>query len=82
MGLFDLLGYSLSPREARAEVQGRSREAEAETMLLTIFSSMACLISLLSYATQSHPPGGDTSHSGLSLLHQSNQDSAHRLALT
>lgn len=43
--------------------------AEAEAMLLTMFSSMACLVSLLSYTTQSHLPGGDTSHSGLSLLH-------------
>lgn len=71
MGFLHLIGYSLPLREGRAEAQGRSLEAgaEAEAMLLTMFSSMACLVSLLSYTTQSHLPGGDTSHSGLSLLH-------------
>lgn len=78
MGLLHLIGYSLLLRESRAEAQERSleAEAEAETMLLTTFFH-GLLVSLLSYTTQSHLPGGDTSE--LALLRQSDQDSTPQM---
>lgn len=49
--LFRLIGSSLSSREAKAETQGRNREAGTETdrsgMLLTALLTLACPVTFL-----------------------------------